>query len=360
LLACIPLAIGFVLNKPVLVWAFGEDIGFPTSTCLSRLPPFLVLNVLNYALQRGFQAQRVSYLSTASAFVGLLVCPFANYWLTHSLVGAANAMIVTMGTNTIAMLLLARFHPKSKLATWPVITGGSYWSILTDRAGVREILDLGLPSVVAVCAEWWAFELLLMAVASYGRVALATAITISFNIVLLMFSFVMGVAGACSVRVGNALGGGDAASAVCWSRLAIRATFSATLWDAFWLYLVFGRKIARVYTMDEEVLTLLDFALPAIALLHCGDGFQVSWQQVYRGCGEQKAAARATLTCLWVIGLPTGLLSTHFASDDRWRVVLALLGFSCGLGCLVIWLRFGARRWDWIDKAEVASRSASS
>lgn len=62
-------------------------------------------------------------------------------------------------------------------------------------------MALGVPGVVMVCAEWWAFEILALAAGLLGETKLAAQAVI-LNTCSLTYSIPLGVCIATSTRIG--------------------------------------------------------------------------------------------------------------------------------------------------------------
>jgi len=79
--------------------------------------------------------------------------------------------------------------------------------------------------------------------------------------------------------------------------------------------------LARLYTMDPAVISVVSILLPIAALFQVCDGIQVVSSGVLRGAADTTFSAAIALLGYWVIGLPVG-----------WA-----LAFRAGLGPAGLW-----------------------
>jgi MATE family multidrug resistance protein len=356
LLLCVPIILLFLGSESLLVAAFGAELGEPAAVFLRAMPVYLISNTIGYGIQRGLQAHQAAHLSLGSSVVALVACPFANYYLTTgSTAGAALAATVTNIVGTSATAVLAALHPTSKIGAWPGVGRGwrGYVSeVFPNREVMFDVLRIGFPALAACCAEWWAFEFMLLNVSQYGAIT-ADTFSIAMNITIILIATPAGCASAASARLGNALGANRPIEASMWRRLSLVVNCGVAVVDGLFIVLA-GSNLARVFTSDDDVLLCFKGAVPMLALMHGLDCVQTSCQNVFRGAGEQHTAARISLVALWIVGLPISVTLTHFASPSL-RLPAALLGFSIGLLVIAGWLHKHSASWDWHAKAIKAS-----
>jgi MATE family multidrug resistance protein len=167
---------------------------------------------------------------------------------------------------------------------------------------LRSLLRLGLPIGLTVLAEVGAFT---VAGILAGRIGPETAAghQVAISVASLTFTASMAIGDATSVRVGMAVGKGDA-------RLARRAGFAGlaitTAWMSFTaiVFLVFGGAIARLATDRDEVLAVAIPLMAVAAAFQLSDGAQVVGAGALRGLGDTRPAQWANLVGYYVIGLP--------------------------------------------------------
>lgn len=119
------------------------------------------------------------------------------------------------------------------------------------RGGIREYLDVALPSLGAMCADTWAFEMMTMIAAKLGptEVGVWGLLLAQIN---LMFCFGVGLSVSGNVSGGAALGENSPAKACgiakATSALAFASSFLSFLIISFW-----GRYITGMLTSDANL-----------------------------------------------------------------------------------------------------------
>ena len=131
----------------------------------------------------------------------------------------------------------------------------------------------------------------------------------------------LGIGSAAAVRVGHALGAGDAGGATRagWTALLLAVTFMSC--SGLCLFL-FSRSIARIYTPDQQVVSAGATLLIVAALFQLFDGLRVVATGALRGAGNTRIPMLANFFGYWVIGLPVG----------------ALLCFTLRMGAIGMWI----------------------
>jgi MATE family multidrug resistance protein len=349
----LPIIVFFFASQPLLVFLFGTSVGEAAGTFLRHMPAYLLINTVCYALQRAMLAHQAAHLSLIATTASTVACPFANYYfVVDSVAGAAWALTVSAAVNTGVLAALAAWHRDSQLRRWPGSTWKQYVEVVLSVADIKVMCAVGFPAMVAVCAEWWSFEILMLSVAVYGPI-LADSFSVALNIVLVLVAAPNGVGTASSIRLGNALGANQPSVAAAWRRISILANGVIAAFDATML-IVFGGYAVTLFTPDAEVIHTLTQGLPIIALLHIFDCTQTSQQGIYRGAKEQRAAAKITLSCLWLVGLPLSAVLIFFA-PMRFKFIAAVSGFCIGLCSVNVLLFVRGRGWNWRKKARAAS-----
>lgn len=169
---------------------------------------------------------------------------------------------------------------------------------------IRELLRIGLPMGVAIFMEGSLFVATALIIGTLGTVAVA-AHQVAINIASACFMVPLGIAMATTVRVGYAVGSGNAAG-VRWAAgggyalTAIAQLLSAAL-------LVFGAQwIASAYTRDPEVVALAAHLMGFAALFQLSDGLQAASGGALRGLKDTRVPMMVTVLAYWGIGMPMG------------------------------------------------------
>eukprot|EP01037_Dinobryon_pediforme_P005514 gene5514-5568_t len=189
-----------------------------------------------------------------------------------------------------------------------------------DFGEIGGLLRLGVPMAASVVLETSLFSAASFSIAQFGAAAVA-AHQIALNVAALSFMVPLGLAGAITVRVGDAAGAGDGARARRAGFLGV-ALVVATQSVSCLVMLLLPHTIAGLYSIDPQVqagtVALLMFA----AMFQLSDGIQVAANGALRGLHDTRVPALITLVAYWGIGMPVGVL----------------LAFQAGLAARGMWL----------------------
>lgn len=189
-----------------------------------------------------------------------------------------------------------------------------------DLRVIRGLLALGLPMAASVVLEVSLFSVAALAIARFGAVPVA-AHQIALNVAGMTFMVPLGLSGAITVRVGDAIGAGDPARARLAGLLGIGMSLVTQSVCALAM-LTLPWTIAGLYTNDVAVQAGTVALLSLAALFQLSDGVQVSANGALRGMKDTRVPVLITLFAYWGIGLPTGLA----------------LAFQAGLAARGMWL----------------------
>ena len=204
-------------------------------------------------------------------------------------------------------------------------------------AGMRKLLNLGLPAAMTVGFEVWVFNSATALVGTLDPVSLA-AHTIALNAASVTYMVPLGISSAAAVSVGRAVGSGrrGEAARAGWSAIGLGVVFE--IFSAL-TFLVFPRPIARLYTDQEAVVSLAVTLLSIAAVFQLFDGLQAVATGALRGLGNTRTPMVWNLLGYWVVGLPLGCwlcFRLHWGAVGLWDglcLALILIGF----GLAVVW-----------------------
>lgn len=310
----------FLPIEPVLVLLRQPPEVVPVAAgyALAALPgllPFYLYLVLRQTLQAlGRVGPIVATIVVANlANVGL------NWILVYGNLGAPALGAVGAGWASTASRLLMVVGVVA--IAWPVL-GPHLWPLRPDAlrtAPLLRMVRLGAPIGVQIQLEYGAFALVGVCMGWLGTIPMASH-QVAINLASLAFMVPLGVAQACSVLVGRAVGRADAPGArrAAGAGLAVGTLFMA-LTAA--LFLTAPGPLARIYSDEAEVVALAAALLPVAGLFQVFDGLQVVATSVLRGIGDTRVPMILHVAGFWVVGLPTSFL----------------VGFGLGLGPVGLW-----------------------
>lgn len=239
-----------------------------------------------------------------AAAVGLVVNVFGNWVLMYGnlgfprlgAVGCGMSSAIAMWSMFATLLLYAlrsrryhRFELWSRFE-WP------RW------ARQREILGLGLPIAASVEAEAGLFAGTALIMGTLGATQVA-AHQVAINYAATMFMVPLAFHSATTIRVGQALGRGEAATArrAGWSGIALCGAFM--LLSALVL-LFFRERIAAFYTSDPELLPLATGLLTMAMIFQVSDGLQVGAAGALRGFKDTRVPMLMNVGSYWLLAFP--------------------------------------------------------
>jgi MATE family multidrug resistance protein len=143
---------------------------------------------------------------------------------------------------------------------------------------------------------------------------------IALNLASLTFMVPLGVAGAATVLVGQAIGRDEQAEArrAAGAALLVGLAFMSLAAAAF---LLVPRVFASAYSNDPAVLALASILIPIAGVFQVFDGLHVVSAGVLRGVADTRYPMAVGLIGFWLLGLPISLA----------------LGFWAGLGPPGLW-----------------------
>lgn len=337
----------FFFSRPLVCAIFEEEVCVGVVQFLRYSPPYLFAQIVSGVMSKTMYAQKLPEVVAAANGVAALISPLANYFLTpYGIHGAALALGVTVGFCSVAHILCAVFHPKAILryAPWP---SPKLW----DLQAWKTFFHVGVPALVATCAEWWAFEIQTVIASRISLTALAVH-GVAMNLVGLLFSVALGVCVAASVIVGNSLGAGKPRQAKQFARFILACDVGLGVITSA-VMLLFGSHIAHLFTDEEEVTQGVINMIPLVALTHTGDSLQFCLQGIFRGANRPTQAGLAVLLTLWCVGVPA---SAFFVFVLHTGVYGCLGGIAVGILTEIPLLVWWMSKFDWQLLAAEASR----
>jgi multidrug resistance protein, MATE family len=239
-----------------------------------------------------------------AAAVGLVVNVFGNWVLMYGnlgfprlgAVGCGIASAIAMWSMLATMLIyLLRSRRYERYALWARFEGPR-WPVQ------REILGLGLPIAASVEAEAGLFAGTALIMATLGATQVAGH-QIAINYAATMFMVPLAFHSATTIRVGQALGRGEAAEArrAGWTGIGLCGLFM--LASAIVLFL-FRDRIAAFYTSDPELLPLATALLTMAMVFQVSDGLQVGAAGALRGFKDTRVPMLMNVGSYWLVAFP--------------------------------------------------------
>ena len=298
-----------------LVWGFSpflHKVGIDPGILQGAIPYLRVLTwgtlplLLYFACRRYLQGMGVVKPVMFALVSANVVNLFGNWVLIYGHLGMPAMGTLGSGWATCisraymaGVLLLAIFYHDRRYKT-----GLHATTLRIDPARIRRLLGLGLPAATQITLELGAFAVAASMIGKLGPVPLA-AHQIAINTAALTYMVPLGISSAAAVRVGQALGRGDAARAsdAGSTALLLGAGFMSAMALAF---LLLPRFIVRVYTPEPSVMSTGVALLRVAAFFQIFDGLQTVATGALRGTGDTRTPMLSHLLGYWFIGLPLG------------------------------------------------------
>lgn len=239
--------------------------------------------------------------------------------------GSAIATLISRWVMTFALFYLARreLAPRFK----PIVPG------VADRTALWSMVKLGAPIGAQQMLEALAFGAVGLLMGRLGSNELA-AHQAAINLAALTFMVPVGVGAAASVRVGRAVGAGDAAGARAATHAAYVCGVGFMCLTALG-FLAFPRQLAAWMTSDLAVIPIAAALIPVAGIFQVFDGGQAVGAGVLRGFGDTRVPLISMLGGYWLLGLP---ISVWLGFHTRMREVGLWSGFVVSLGIVAIFL----------------------
>jgi MATE family multidrug resistance protein len=164
------------------------------------------------------------------------------------------------------------------------------------------VLALGLPIAASVEAEAGLFAGTALIMATLGATQVAGH-QIAINYAATMFMVPLAFHSATTIRVGQALGRGEARQArrAGWTGIGMCGLFM--LMSALVLFL-FRDRIAAFYTTDPELLPLATALLTMAMVFQVSDGLQVGAAGALRGFKDTRIPMLMNVASYWLLAFP--------------------------------------------------------
>lgn len=209
-----------------------------------------------------------------------------------------------------------------------------------DKQQMISYLKIGVPGAFFLILEWGSFQGLTLLSGYLGdEIQLAAQVTL-FNICIFCFYISYGLSLGVGTLVGNELGRGNPSAAKKIAKISMLISLCINLTTGLLLWLG-KRPIAHIFTQDENVLEVLDGAMPFLAMHMVFDMTQGVQGGIIRGIGLQVKAMISALICYYAIGLPLAgylMLKTNLKVKGAW-IGIGTASFCINV-CFGLILRF--------------------
>lgn len=301
LVAQIPSILLALYADRVLIWMRQPaDLAAHAKQYVVLVQPALCGIALMSLLQRIFQAEGHILANFYISFAIFLVAPCIQYFMiVHLGLGLQGAGIAFSIYNCLYLLLMV-----------PYMLSADLGHVFIPRrealscSGMYSHLALAVPGLFCQLLEWASMEMVSI-IAGTRRSArrLIGALGLCLNLEAIFCMFSVGFMIAVSIKVGHAVGAGDAAAA---KRVAILGVGLALAWSiliAAALYL--GRhRVVALFTADAAIAATAAGLFAPLGLLIAMQAMNCVMQGVLTGAGLQRYTAACNLVGWYLIAAP--------------------------------------------------------
>ena len=209
-----------------------------------------------------------------------------------------------------------------------------------DWPVLGALLKLGLPISLTIIAEVMMFQFASIMAGWIGVVPLA-AHSIVMQLISFSFMVPLGLASAATIRVGQAIGGGNYGDANRAARAALYTAVGAAA-VTIAIFLTVPEALIRIFLASSDPLLgpTLAAAIPLLviaAAFNLFDGAQAIAAGNLRGLKDTRVPMVIAIGSYWGIGMP---LAYVFAFNLGYSTPGIWLGLACGLLCTAVLLNW--------------------
>lgn len=350
------LAIGVLLGVVASVGVYGlRWLGQPPEVELESRAYFVILGwsavpgLVFLAIKQYCEGRSRPTPPMAVMLATVVLNVFFNWILIFGKFGApalglAGAGWATLLARAIGCLVLL-FH----VVRSPEMTGGRgpvWWGRL-DWPTLARLFRVGFPISMQLLFEAGVFTAGALLMGWLGTVQLA-AHQIALSCIALIFMVPLGISVAVGVRVGAAVGEGDARRVRVIGHSAIGTALIFMSLSALFLWTA-GEVVAAVFVDDvvaeAPVVRLAGTLLAIASLFQLVDGVQVVAIGALRGLLDVKVPTVFTFVAYWLVGLPLAYVGAFILGFDAVGVWSGLAaGLAVSAVCLAVRFEVLARR----------------
>ena len=304
--------------------------------------------------KRYLQCQGIFHASTIVLFICAPLNAILNYVLVWDkrigigYLGAPLSVVISYWIMALGLIVYTIFtkHELKPLKCWNGI-------IRRDQVfkNWKKMFNLAWPGMLMVEAEFLGFEILTIFASWIDTEALG-AQSIMASTASLAYQIPFSLSVSTSTRVANLIGASLLSGCIITCRVSLLLSFCCSSFNSFIIY-TFKRTIARLFTNDPAVLSLVAATLPFLAFMQFFDAFNASTAGCLRGQGRQKIGSYINLFAFYCIGIPMAWTLTfkfNFGIAGLW------MGITCALVMMSLCQSYAVFHGDWSQILSAAQR----
>lgn len=309
LIFAIPITYLWLEVEKILIF-FGQDVEIAVLAAeFSRLMiPGLIPFMISTSVTKYLQAQGTMNAGFVVLVFGSLVNVILQWFLVfNSSLGALGSPIATSITYTVITIMLIPYSVY--VGGFRECWGGFDLKEIFNFKKLKITLSLGLPGILLICSESWAFEVMALIAGVLGQEKLAAQTTM-LSACSLLYLFPLGFGTAAANRIGNLLGGNNYSTASLVANATLIFGCFIGLFNCLFL-LTLKDLWGFFFTNDQLVLVQVSKLLPLVAFYQISDGIKAVASGVLQGCGLQRWGAIINIIGFFL----SNQILCHWASD---------------------------------------------
>ncbi|KAI6673318.1 hypothetical protein NL676_001224 [Syzygium grande] len=353
LLICIPISLLW-LNMEPLFLRLSQDEGVVkvARACMVCFVPELFAQAHLQPLRTFLRTQGLTTPVTSACLFAVVLHLPINYLLVIYMDLRAKGVALALAWSTInSNLGVLTYLVISRKTLKPWQGRGIFLRNFREWRW-RPLLTLAMPSCVAVCLEWWWYDILLVLCSFLKNNSRASisAMGIMIQIAGLFYTLPFALSSSLSTCIGHALGGGHP----CRARVLSTVGITASIFLGFltFIFMITMRlALGRMYTSEPEILNIVSAALPILGLCGLAGAPQTAANGVLAGTARPDLGARIKLFSFYFIGMPIAILLAfkwEFGFKGLWFGLLA-----SQISCFSL-MAYTLTNMDWKQQAERA------
>ena len=268
-------------------------------------PGMFVFLALRFTTEGIGETRPIMYASVSSLFVNV----FLNWVFMYGhfgapAMGAVGCGVASAITMWLMMIGLALYMWGSKIyASLQIFSRIGK----VQPAALKEILVLGLPIAGMITAEAGLFNAVSILMGTRGA-SIAAAHQVAINFAVTMFMVPLALSSSITIRVGHALGSGNAVAARFSGGCGI-ATCAVFMSCSAVFMLLFHDAVVTIYTDDPSVTSIAITLLLAAAVFQIADGIQIGAAGALRGYKDTRVPMMINTFAYWVLAFPLAYMA---------------------------------------------------
>ena len=331
ILAFLPMMyVWFVWSEKILALMIPERELCALAANYLRVTAFGVPGFILFECGKRFlQCQGIFHASTIVLFVCAPLNALMNYLLVWNdkigigYLGAPLSVVINYWLMTLGLLIYAMTtkHKERPLKCWNGI-------IPKEQAfkNWRKMINLAIPGVVMVEAEFLGFEVLTIFASHLGTNALG-AQSIVATIASLAYQVPFSISVSTSTRVANFIGASLYDSCMITCRVSLLLSFVCSSMNMF-VICRYKEQIASLFSTESAVVKMVVDTLPLLAFMQLFDAFNASTAGCLRGQGRQKIGGYINLVSFYCLGVPMAYVLAflyHLGVGGLWLGITSAL-----------------------------------